>query len=587
MVCREICDTALAARRNFLSIYRESRPTGADSMPGNATPVYPHYEMPSHTLSVVLLLFICFWSFFYNIGVMEVDLMEARNLVTAREILDNDNWLIPTMNGEIRLAKPPLPTWFAALASLSDGRSDNLAWLRIPNAISSTLLILFCYGLCWTMSRDRTQAFMAAAILATNFLVMGVGHRATWDIFCHSFMLGALWAFMDGMRNDRGWPVFAIFGTLMGLSFMSKGPVSFFAMLLPFILSYLWVFKTADFRAKWPLILFAFAICIFISGLWPFYIWKFHPEAMLTTFSVETDAWINRHLRPFWYYLRFPLYSGLWLFIGFAALAVPFARKRVKSVEDYRFLLYWLAFSVLLLSVIPEKKLRYLLPAIIPLAMLSGTVLRGILDSYRQGTVQKGDAIVTLLHASLIAIVALLYPGLFFYNQYFTVGNENLWLYLFVFTFSIAVAVSCWFCFKSRNLFGLFALTVVQFCFITILYMGYYDDLSYSNPDYKIMKEVDPAVLAPAETIFRMRDGLSIRYVWDLNRKVKEWNVETAKALLENGKTIAVIAAGDPNEALHQALEGDLDIQLIDNFDYDEDRAHRVKTTLSLVSLRK
>jgi predicted Ser/Thr protein kinase len=75
--------------------------------------------------------------------------------------------------------------------------------------------------------------------------------------------------------------------------------------------------------------------------------------------------------------------------------------------------------------------------------------------------------------------------------------------------------------------------------------------------------------------------------VWDLNRKVKEWNVETAKALLENGKTIAVIAAGDPNEALHQALEGDLDIQLIDNFDYDEDRAHRVKTTLSLVSLRK
>jgi predicted Ser/Thr protein kinase len=117
--------------------------------------------------------------------------------------------------------------------------------------------------------------------------------------------------------------------------------------------------------------------------------------------------------------------------------------------------------------------------------------------------------------------------------------------------------------------------------------MGYYEDLSYSNPDYKIMKEVDPVVLAPAETIFRMRDGLSIRYVWDLNRKVKEWNVETAKALLENGKTIAVIAAGDPNEALHQALEGDLDIQLIDNFDYDEDRAHRVKTTLSLVSLRK
>jgi len=386
-------------------------------MPGSENRVYRQYEIHSHMLSIGLLLFICLWTFFYKIGVMEVNLMETRNLVTAREILANDNWLVPTMNGETRLAKPPLPTWFAAMAYLSGGGPENLAPLRIPNAISSTLLILFCYGLSWTMSRDRTLAFLAAAILATNFLVMGVGHRATWNIFCHSFMLGALWAFMDGMRNDRGWPVFAIFGALMGLSFMSKGPVSFFVMLLPFVLSYLWVFRTADFRAKWPLILFAFTICIFISSLWPLYIWEFHTEALLSTFSEETDSWVNRHLQPFWYYLKFPLYSGLWLIIGFAALSIPFARKRVKSVENYRFLLFWLIFSILLLSVIPEKKLRYLLPAMIPLAMLCGAVLRGLMEIYRQGKAQKGDSIVTLLHASLIAIVGLVYPGLFFYNQ--------------------------------------------------------------------------------------------------------------------------------------------------------------------------
>jgi len=98
-------------------------------------------------------------------------------------------------------------------------------------------------------------------------------------------------------------------------------------------------------------------------------------------------------------------------------LSIPFARKRVKSVENYRFLLFWLIFSILLLSVIPEKKLRYLLPAMIPLAMLCGAVLRGLMEIYRQGKAQKGDSIVTLLHASLIAIVGLVYPGLFFYNQ--------------------------------------------------------------------------------------------------------------------------------------------------------------------------
>lgn len=69
--------------------------------------------------------------------------MEAGNLVTAREILQNDNWLIPTMNGEIRLAKPPLPTWFAALTSLSVGGTDKLSLLRVPGAVSAMLLVFF------------------------------------------------------------------------------------------------------------------------------------------------------------------------------------------------------------------------------------------------------------------------------------------------------------------------------------------------------------------------------------------------------------------------------------------------------------
>ena len=159
---------------------------------------YQQSEFKSHTYPLLFLLFICFWTFFYNIGAIEVDSMEARNLVTAREIIANDNWLVPTMNGEIRIAKPPLPTWFAALVSLSAGGTDKMSLLRIPNALFAVLLIFFTYGLSWALSRDRTLAFMSAAILATNIVMMKVGHRATWDIFCHTFMLGALWAFIAG-----------------------------------------------------------------------------------------------------------------------------------------------------------------------------------------------------------------------------------------------------------------------------------------------------------------------------------------------------------------------------------------------------
>ena len=51
------------------------------------------------------------------------DIMESRNLIAAREMVEEGNWLIPTMNGELRLAKPPLPTWISAGQLLLTGNS--------------------------------------------------------------------------------------------------------------------------------------------------------------------------------------------------------------------------------------------------------------------------------------------------------------------------------------------------------------------------------------------------------------------------------------------------------------------------------
>lgn len=67
------------------------------------------------------LLLIGSLSFFVNIGSIEPSIMEARNFITAKEMIENDTWLLPTMNGEYRLAKPPLPTWITSV-SWSDGR---------------------------------------------------------------------------------------------------------------------------------------------------------------------------------------------------------------------------------------------------------------------------------------------------------------------------------------------------------------------------------------------------------------------------------------------------------------------------------
>jgi 4-amino-4-deoxy-L-arabinose transferase-like glycosyltransferase len=437
------------------------------------------------------------------------------------------------------------------------------------------------------MSRDKTLAFMAAAILATNILMMKMGHRATWDIFCHTFMLGGLWAFMDGMRNNRGWPVFAIFGTFMGLSFMSKGPVSFFALLLPFVLSYIWIFRTGEFRIKWRLILLAFAICIFISGLWPFYIWTFHHEALLTTVSKESSAWINLHLQPFWYYSKFPVYSGLWLVVTIAALIKPFAEKRVKSIPDYQFFLLWLVLDILLLSVVPEKKLRYLLPAMIPMAMLGGTVLRAVMDNYSKGRPEKGDSMVISLHACFISIIGVFFPSAVFYRVYIAGGKENPGWFILVFAAFFAVVVFSWLFYRKKNVPGLLSLTIVQCCLIAASHWHFYQGVYFTNPDYKIMENIDSSVLPPSTTIFLMEAREGTKYVWDLKRQIKRWNVEQAKSLLDSGETIAVISVGDPDRALHEAINGDVEVQIVDRFDYRIKSPQQEKTVLSLVRSRR
>ena len=548
---------------------------------------YHQSEFNSHIYPVLFLLFICFWSFFYNMGAIEVDSMEARNLVTAREILANENWLVPTMNGEIRIAKPPLPTWFAALVSLSAGGTDKMSLLRIPNALSTVLLILFTYGLCWTLSRDRMLAFMSAAILATNIVMIKAGHRATWDIFCHTFMLGGLWAFVAGLRENRGWPLFVIFGTFMGLSFLSKGPVSFYALFLPFILSYLWIFKPLELKTKWPLIALAFSICVFISSLWPLYILSIHSEALLATVQQESRAWVDSHVQPFWYYLKFPAYSGLWLVVTIAVLVKPFDEKRVRSVQNYRFLLLWLVLAILLLSLIPEKKYRYLLPAMIPLALLSAELLRGIMDRFRQGKQEKGDLRVIAFHAFTVSIVGVIYACILFYQLAGIKGAATPFFAILVFSVLLLMAVSCWrFCI-NKKVFALFYLTVIQSCFIVFLYMDFYREVNLVNPEYKRMTKIDSSLLPQETKIFFMHSPPGIKYAWDLNRQVKHWRVEEARQLLESGKTIAVISRGNPNKTLTKRIGEDIEIQIIDRFDYNENRPQRTKILLSKVRLRE
>ena len=130
--------------------------------------------------AVLLLALLCFVAFFVNNGFLRPDIMETRNLETAREMVEGGNWLVPRMNGEYRLEKPPLPTWIAAAAQAV--APDNLEVQRTMSGLAGCMLVVFFYLFAVKITRRDDYAFIASLMLITCYQIILQARTATWDI---------------------------------------------------------------------------------------------------------------------------------------------------------------------------------------------------------------------------------------------------------------------------------------------------------------------------------------------------------------------------------------------------------------------
>ena len=149
----------------------------------------------------IILFLLCCVAFFVNNSVILPDIMESRNIVTAREMVHDGNWMVPTMNGELRLEKPPLPTWIAGAVEYIT--PDNISAQRAMAGLAGMVLICFFYLLGEKITRNKDYAFIASLLLLTCYNVILMGRTATWDIYCHAFMMGAIYFMYRGFYEDK------------------------------------------------------------------------------------------------------------------------------------------------------------------------------------------------------------------------------------------------------------------------------------------------------------------------------------------------------------------------------------------------
>ncbi len=431
----------------------------------------------SYLLAIAL---VCLAIFFPHLDVVEVNIMEARNFIAAREMLDYGNWFHTTMNLEPRYEKPPLPTWMTAFSGAIFGMK-SLIGLRLPAALSAVLLIFSFYFVCLQILKEKKQSFIASLILASSFYIIFSGRNGQWDIFAHAFMVFAILQLYKAFQAvESSWKEWLLAGIFLGLSFMCKGPVSIFALLLPFLIAYGIVFKYKGFRNKTIPLITSLIVFAIVGLSWGAYIYLTDTASAETIADKETLAWANRSVKPFYHYWSFFVQSGIWTFFSFIALLYPFMIKRVSNKKLYLFSLLWTLSAVFLLSLIPEKKERYLLPVLIPMAMNTSFYLNYLIS--KTSELKKVDKYIANFGFGLIALIGLAFPfALYFVFK----GNfDGYWTSFFfssITLFSLGILFIYW---LNKNYYERCFYGIILFSCSIILFAFPMAELSYDNDKY-------------------------------------------------------------------------------------------------------
>ena len=319
--------------------------------------------------SLVLILMVAgLVIFFYRLGVpglMDPD--EGRYAEIAREFFVLRDWGIPHLNLLPYLEKPPLVYWLTALSFKVGGFTEAAA--RLPSAVSALGGVFLAYGLGRALWGPG-PGVLGALVLASTAGYVALGRILTLDMpFALWLNLGIGLGYLALSRGqNRLWPWAYL---ALGLAVLTKGPV---ALVLAGLVWVIWVMVNRG--SVRPLIQVRCWVLLAIITLpWFVYVQWRYPE-FFRFFILEQH--LGRfltpaiHPEPLWYYV--PVLLGLllpWTWL----LPWTLAAKGRWRDPDYRFLLIWAAVILVFFSLSRGKLVPYILPALLPLALLVGHAL--------------------------------------------------------------------------------------------------------------------------------------------------------------------------------------------------------------------
>jgi 4-amino-4-deoxy-L-arabinose transferase-like glycosyltransferase len=332
------------------------------------------------------------------------------------EMAESGEWLIPTVNGERFLEKPPLYFWLARAAGLAGGVNEFT--LRLPALLSAIVATLFVY----LLGRREAGPFAgraAAALFLTFFSIAAAARQIQMDLPATACVAALVYVGIPSLKRPRALGPWALLGLIAGVGFLFRGPVTWIYAAFPLVGA--WALDRERLlpsprSAAVAVLALAGALAAWVGPLGVAGELGVLRESLLRqAFSRFVDSW--DHVQPWWYYLKY-----VWIDLAPWSLLLPLALLgRAEDPKRRRFenvCWIWLIGTIVFFSFSASKRSAYLMPAAPAAALLIAGVVERLFDGTLGRASRRYAAALHLGLASTLVVAGCVafgargrYPG--------------------------------------------------------------------------------------------------------------------------------------------------------------------------------
>ncbi|WP_137718633.1 ArnT family glycosyltransferase [Methylobacillus flagellatus] len=373
------------------------------------------------TLVALIAAITLFWGL-GDIGLMSFN--EARRAIPTTHMLTSGDWLLPVMNGEIYIAKPPLIYWLAA-ACASLFSTLNEWTLRLPVAIAAAGMAVVAYRFALRRFGAWPALFVLLVLIANAGYAM-LARRIEIEMLLATLCFFSYLCALKFSVEEAPISWLRLSYLLLGLAVLTKGPLALLFVTLPLLVLALHQRQSRYWKAltdPW-----SWLVLLLVGGSWYAVVsWQLGLDAWAATLQRDIVHKVHgENAEPLFNYL-------LWLGLDFLPftlllLARPLATlQRWKQQPMLLALLLAVLVPLLVFTAFSDKHAKYLLPVYPLIALLLGKRLGELFDG--MGAKLQYNLLAFML---VLAVAYAAYYGVFerhlLHYRYQALTEFSLWL---------------------------------------------------------------------------------------------------------------------------------------------------------------